>query len=47
MVEDDGGYGNVIEAVFVGDGLGVSGDENRGGGEGGEDVDGGAKTLRN
>ncbi|MCC3575295.1 MAG: hypothetical protein JGK30_26145 [Microcoleus sp. PH2017_40_RAT_O_B] len=30
VVEDDaGGYGNVIEAVFVGDGLGVSGDGNR------------------
>ena len=33
VVEDDGGYGNVIEAVFVGDGLGGSGDGNRGGGE--------------
>ncbi|WP_293340052.1 hypothetical protein [Microcoleus sp. CAWBG58] len=34
VVEDDaGGYGNVIEAVFVGDGLGISGDANRGGGE--------------
>ena len=34
VVEDDaGGYGNVIEAVFVGDGLGVSGDGNHGGGE--------------
>ncbi|MCW6049158.1 tetratricopeptide repeat protein [Microcoleus sp. A2-C5] len=29
VVEDDGGYGNVIEAVFVGDGLGFSGDGNR------------------
>ncbi|MCC3408196.1 MAG: hypothetical protein JGK17_21925 [Microcoleus sp. PH2017_10_PVI_O_A] len=34
VVEDDGGYGNVIEAVFVGDGLGVSGDESRRGGDG-------------
>ncbi|MBE9097800.1 hypothetical protein [Tychonema sp. LEGE 07203] len=34
VVEDDGGYGNVIEAVFVGDGLGFSGDENRSGAEG-------------
>jgi len=39
VVEDDGGYGNVIEAVFVGDGLGVSGDGNRRGGEGESDVD--------
>ena len=39
VVEDDGGYGNVIEAVFVGDGLGGSGNGNRGGGEGAEDVD--------
>jgi len=38
VVEDDGGYGNVIEAVFVGDGLGVSGDENRRGGEGDDDA---------
>lgn len=37
VVEDDGGYGNVIEAVFFGDGLGGSGDGNRGGGEGAED----------
>jgi len=29
-VEDDGGKGRVIEAVFVGDGLGGSGDGNRG-----------------
>lgn len=35
--DDDGEYGNVIEAVFVGDGLGVSGDANRGGGEGAGD----------
>lgn len=27
VVEDDGGHGNVIEAVFVGDGLGFSGEE--------------------
>ncbi len=39
VVEDDGGYGNLIEAVFVGNGLGVSGDGNRGGGEGESDVD--------
>ncbi|MFS8118207.1 MAG: hypothetical protein ACMG55_06900 [Microcoleus sp.] len=38
VVEDDGGYGRVIEAVFVGDGLGVSGDGNRGGGEGDDDA---------
>nr|MBE9187043.1 hypothetical protein [Microcoleus sp. LEGE 07076] len=34
VVEDDGGCGNVIEAVFVGDGLGFSGDESRSGAEG-------------
>jgi hypothetical protein len=48
VVEDDGGYGNVIEAVFVGDGLGVSGNGNRSGGDGAEDesdVDGEAKNL--
>ena len=33
VVEDDGGNGNVIEAVFVGNGLGGSGGGNRGGGE--------------
>ncbi len=38
VVEDDaGGYGNVIEAVFVGDGLGVSGDGNRRDAEGAGD----------
>ena len=37
VVEDDAGYGNVIEAVFVGDGLGFSGDGSRGGGDDAED----------
>jgi len=46
-VEEEDTKGNVIEAVFVGDGLGVSGDGNRRGVEGESDVDGGAKTLRN
>ncbi len=35
-VEDDGGKGRVIEAVFVGDGLGFSGEVNRRGVEGAE-----------
>ncbi|MEG4864785.1 MULTISPECIES: hypothetical protein [unclassified Microcoleus] len=34
VVEDDVGYGNVIEAVFVGNGLGFSGDGNRSGASG-------------
>ena len=38
VVEDDGGNGRVIEAVFVGDGLGFSGDGNRRGGEGYDDA---------
>jgi tetratricopeptide (TPR) repeat protein len=36
-VEDDAGKGRVIEAVFVGDGLGFSGEENRSGAEGAEE----------
>jgi len=34
VVEEDAGYGNVIEAVFVGNGLGFSGDGNRSGASG-------------
>jgi tetratricopeptide (TPR) repeat protein len=44
VIEDDGGYGNVIEAVFVGNGLGVSGGGNRGGVEDKSDVDAEAKV---
>ncbi|MEG4318232.1 MULTISPECIES: hypothetical protein [unclassified Microcoleus] len=45
VVEDDGGYGNVIEAVFVGDGLRGSGDGNRRDAEDESDVDTEAKNL--
>ncbi len=44
VVEDDGGYGNVIEAVFLGDGLGVSGDGNSSGADGAEEVNLDAKA---
>ncbi len=37
LVEDAGGKGNVIEAVFVGDGLGFSGEGNRRDAGGAED----------
>ena len=37
VVEDDGEEGRVIEAVFVGNGLGFSGEENRSSAEGAEE----------
>ncbi len=47
IVEDDVRNGNVIEAVFIGDGLGASGDGNRRDAEDQSDVDGEAKNLIN